>query len=197
MTVNFDTAFFEAAYGRANQLPPSDIPEIIFCGRSNVGKSSLLNKILRRKALARVSSSPGKTATINFYRAGDIRLADLPGYGYAKIPGAEKDRFASLMEGYFAQQRNIPLAVQLIDMRHSPTKDDAAMMQLLINSGINFIVVMTKADKLKPMARKKRLEELASELDFLPHTTSKIPFSSVTGEGADDVKREIIKACSV
>lgn len=195
MNVNFETAFFEAAYGNAKQLPPSDLPEVIFCGRSNVGKSSLLNKILRRKSLARVSSSPGKTATVNFYRAGDVRLADLPGYGYAKVPAAEKRRFAELMEGYFASERQICLTVQLIDMRHTPTADDISMMQLLASRGMRFIVVMTKADKLKPMQRKKRLAELESELSFLPDNTVKIPFSAVTGEGADAVKNEIIRSC--
>ena len=175
MEVNFQTAYFETAYGSAKQLPASSIPEIIFCGRSNVGKSSLMNKILNRKSLAKVSSSPGKTATVNFYRIGDIRLVDLPGYGYAKISVSEKQRFADLMEGYFSQPRNIPLAVQLIDMRHPPTKDDVNMLNLYLELNMNFIIALTKSDKLKPMARKARLEELENELSFLSGDTVKIP----------------------
>ncbi|HIZ16600.1 MAG TPA: ribosome biogenesis GTP-binding protein YihA/YsxC [Firmicutes bacterium] len=197
MEVNFQTAYFETAYGSAKQLPASSIPEIIFCGRSNVGKSSLMNKILNRKSLAKVSSSPGKTATVNFYRIGDIRLVDLPGYGYAKISVSEKQRFADLMEGYFSQPRNIPLAVQLIDMRHPPTKDDVNMLNLYLELNMNFIIALTKSDKLKPMARKARLEELENELSFLSGDTVKIPFSSVTGEGAEEIKKEILKACGL
>lgn len=197
MEVNFQTAYFETAYGSAKQLPGSDMPEIIFCGRSNVGKSSLMNKILCRKSLAKVSSSPGKTATVNFYRIGDIRLVDLPGYGYAKISGSEKQRFADLMEGYFSRPRNIPLAVQLIDMRHPPSKDDINMLNLYLELNMHFIIALTKSDKLKPMARKARLEELEKELSFLPGDTVKIPFSSVTGEGAEEIKKEILKSCGL
>lgn len=173
------------------------MPEIIFCGRSNVGKSSLMNKILGRKSLAKVSSSPGKTATVNFYRIGDIRLVDLPGYGYAKISGSEKQRFADLMEGYFSRPRNIPLAVQLVDMRHPPSKDDINMLNLYLELNMHFIIALTKSDKLKPMARKARLEELEKELSFLPVDTVKIPFSSVTGEGAEEIKKEILKSCGL
>lgn len=197
MEVNFQAACFESAFGSAKQLPDSDIPEIIFCGRSNVGKSSLMNKILGRKSLAKVSSSPGKTATVNFYRAGDVRLVDLPGYGYAKISGSEKQRFAQLMEGYFSRPRNIPLAVQLIDMRHPPSKDDVNMLNLYSELKIHFIIALTKSDKLKPTARRLRLEESEQELSFLPDGIIKIPFSSVTGEGTDDIKKEILKACGL
>lgn len=195
MEVNFQSARFESAFGSAGQLPESDMPEIIFCGRSNVGKSSLMNKILGRKSLARVSSSPGKTATVNFYRVGGIRLVDLPGYGYAKISAGEKRRFASLMEGYFSKPRNIPLAVQLVDMRHPPSADDIHMLNLYLQLDMHFIIALTKADKLKPTARRQRLESLGDELDFLPEDTVKIPFSAVTGEGAEEIKREILKSC--
>ena len=197
MKVNFHTAYFESSFGNAKQLPKSEIPEIIFCGRSNVGKSSLMNKILGRKSLAKVSSSPGKTATVNFYRAGDIRLVDLPGYGYAKISGSEKQRFASLMEEYFGPPRNIPMAIQLIDMRHPPSRDDINMLNLYLELNIRFIIVLTKSDKLKPMARKARLEGIENELGFLTEDVIKIPFSSVTGEGVEQVKEEILKSCGL
>ena len=147
--MNLQDAAFEAAYGTFAQLPTSDLPEIAFSGRSNVGKSSLLNRLFNRKSLARVSSVPGKTVTINFYSVGDVRFVDLPGYGYAKVPKAEKIRWAEMMEGYFNSDRNIKLVVQLVDMRHPPTKDDIMMMEFLQQTGYEFIVVMTKSDKLK------------------------------------------------
>ena len=105
--MNFHIVEFEAAYGKSGQIPRSDLPEIVFSGKSNVGKSSLINKLLYRKSIARVSATPGKTATINFFRLSDARFADLPGYGYAKVSRAEKQRWGELVEGYFAQDRNI------------------------------------------------------------------------------------------
>jgi len=116
--MNFNNAQFEKAYGTFAQLDESDLPEICFSGRSNVGKSSLINKVLGRKSIARVSSKPGKTVTINFYKVDNVRLVDLPGYGYAKVPFKEKDRWSDLMEGYFGSQRNIKMVFQLIDMRY-------------------------------------------------------------------------------
>ena len=106
--MRFDNGVFELAAGRSSQLPAGDLPEIVFSGKSNVGKSSLINKLLNRKNLARVSATPGKTATINFYRLDQARLVDLPGYGYAKVSLAEKKRWAELVEGYFQQERNSP-----------------------------------------------------------------------------------------
>ena len=126
--MRFDNAAFEFAAGRVEQLPPDDLPEIVFSGRSNVGKSSLINKLVNRKALARVSATPGKTGTINFYRLADCRLVDLPGYGYAKVSQTEKLRWANLVEGYFSAGRRIGLVVQIVDMRHKPTADDLHMI---------------------------------------------------------------------
>ena len=119
--MNFHIVEFEASYGKSKQIPDSDMPEIVFSGKSNVGKSSLINKILYRKSIARVSATPGKTTTINFFKLNEVRFADLPGYGYAKVSKSEKDRWAELVEGYFAQQRNIALIIQICDIRHSPT----------------------------------------------------------------------------
>jgi len=180
--MNTNAFAFEASYGTARQLPPSTLPEIAFAGRSNVGKSSLLNCLLRRKALARVSGTPGKTVTVNFYSDGNVRLADLPGYGYAKRPQSELKRFAELMEGYFRSGRNIALVVQLIDMRHPPTRDDHTMLAFLCGAGLPFVIALTKRDKLRPMEYARRVEALDSEFAAYGDCV-KIPFSSETGEG--------------
>ena len=129
--MNFNNAQFEKAYGTFSQLEASDLPEICFSGRSNVGKSSLINKVLGRKSIARVSSKPGKTVTINFYRVDSVRLVDLPGYGYAKVPFSEKSRWSDLMEGYFGSGRNIKTVFQLIDMRHPATAFDFSMLEYM------------------------------------------------------------------
>lgn len=122
--MNFQNAEFEMAAGTAGQLPKATLPEIAFSGRSNVGKSSLLNRLVNRKALARTSATPGKTATINFYRLAACRFVDLPGYGYARVSKSEKNRWAELVNGYFTQERWLNLVLQLVDMRHKPTADD-------------------------------------------------------------------------
>lgn len=182
--MNLQDAAFEAAYGTFAQLPTSDLPEIAFSGRSNVGKSSLLNRLFNRKSLARVSSVPGKTVTINFYSVGDVRFVDLPGYGYAKVPKAEKMRWAEMMEGYFNSERNIRLVVQLVDMRHPPTKDDLQMLSFLLENKIPFVVALTKSDKLNKTEYAQRLKSVQTELDFV-QTEYLIPFSAVTGEGRE------------
>lgn len=183
--MRYDKAEFKAAYGTFGQLPQSDLPEIAFAGRSNVGKSSLLNKLFMRKSLARVSSVPGKTITINFYEAENVNFVDLPGYGYAKVAKTEKQRWAEMMEGYFNSDRNIKLVVQLVDMRHPPTKDDIMMMEFLQANGYEFIVVMTKADKLKKKSEyNARIEISKKEMSFVPEERI-IPFSSETGAGLD------------
>lgn len=191
--MNYNTAQFEQAYGISSQLPKSDLPEIAFAGRSNVGKSSLLNKLFNRKQLARVSSVPGKTITINFYKVDNCRFVDLPGYGYAKISKQEKERFSELMEGYFQSKRNLKLVVQLVDMRHRPSDDDYAMIEFLNHHQIPFIVVMTKSDKLKVKEYQKRLEASASELAAAGDVKC-IPFSSLTGKGAEEIKQAIEEA---
>lgn len=189
--MRYDKAEFKAAYGTFGQLPESDLPEIAFAGRSNVGKSSLLNKLFGRKNLARVSSVPGKTITINFYQVDEYNFVDLPGYGYAKVAKTEKDRWAEMMEGYFNSDRNIKLVVQLVDMRHPPTKDDLMMMEFLQSTGYEFIVVMTKADKLKKKKDyNERIEKSKQEMSFVPEERI-IPFSSETGQGLDIVKKYI------
>lgn len=190
--MNFNKAEFERAFGLSAQLPIADKPEITFAGRSNVGKSSLLNKLFNRKNLARVSSVPGKTVTVNFYNVDGERFLDLPGYGYAKIPKAEKQRFAELMEGYFQSGRDIRLVVQLIDMRHKPTADDMAMISFLKQFEIPFAVVLTKSDKLKKKEYTSQKELIINELGNPEYPV--IPFSSVTGEGVEEIKCVIEKA---
>ena len=191
--MRFDKAQFEASYGTAAQLPVSDAAEIAFAGRSNVGKSSMLNKILNRKNLARVSSVPGKTVTINFFDCDGIKLVDLPGYGYAKVNFNEKKRWADLMEGYFKSDRNIRLVVQLTDMRHPVTADDLDMMRFMQAAGYPFIVVMTKSDKLNKTERANRLEAIKTELAEFGDVET-IPFSAQNGEGAEQIRKAIADA---
>ena len=188
--MNFNEVSFEFAAGTVDQFPESDMPEVVFSGHSNVGKSSLINKLVQRKALARVSAQPGKTATINFYRLQDFRMVDLPGYGYAKVSKAEKARWASLVEGYLSAQRNIKLIVQIIDIRHKPTKDDYDMISFLYNANAPFVIVLTKKDKLKKTAYEKRIDEVIDELQDY-EGVELIPFSAVTGDGLDDIKEVI------
>lgn len=186
--MRYETAEFEAAFGTFAQLPPSDLPELAFAGRSNVGKSSLINKLLNRKSLARVSGVPGKTITINFYRIEAVRLVDLPGYGYAKVAKSEKERWAEMMEGYFNSGRNIRLVVQLIDMRHAPTADDMGMIRFLAHNRIPFLIAMTKSDKLKKKSqREAALQTIHESLSFL-NDVQMIPFSAVSGEGVAEIK---------
>ena len=188
--MRFDKVKYEASYGTAQQLPASEQIEIAFAGRSNVGKSSMLNKILNRKNLARVSSVPGKTVTVNFFDCDGIKLVDLPGYGYAKVNFNEKKRWADLMEGYFTSDRNIRLVVQLTDMRHPVTKDDLDMMRFMQSAGYDFIVVMTKSDKLNKTERTKRMEAIHTELAEFGDVKI-IPFSASNGEGADEIRKAI------
>lgn len=168
--------------GRFDQLPPSDVAEIAFAGRSNVGKSSMINKIFNRKQLARVSAMPGKTVTINFFRLENVRFADLPGYGYAKVAKSEKQRWAQLIEGYFNDGRNIQLVFQLVDMRHPPTADDLQMIDYLIEHEFPFVVVLTKRDKLSKKQQADRLAALQQEIPYADQITM-IPFSAETGKG--------------
>lgn len=192
--MNYNNAQFFTSYGSFKQIPPSDRTEIAFSGRSNVGKSSLINKIFNRKSLARVSAVPGKTATINFYSLENLFFVDLPGYGYAKVSKSEKERWGSLIEGYLNDDRDLALVFQLIDFRHPPTADDIMMVNFLIDSGIPFVVVLTKADKLSKKQREERRASLLTELPCAEDITI-IEFSAQTGEGRDEI-RSIIEEIS-
>lgn len=189
--MNYNKVQFEAAFGTLKQIPQSDLPEIVFAGRSNVGKSSMLNRIFNRKNLARVSSVPGKTITINFFKVEDVRIVDLPGYGYAKVAKGEKRRWAEMMEGYFQSPRNIKLVVQLVDMRHKPSEDDYIMMRFLKDADIPFVVAATKSDKLNKTQYNERKNALRDELAEFGDNLTIIPFSSEKGDGVDELKAVI------
>lgn len=180
---------FLMSCGVSSQLPASDLPEVVFSGKSNVGKSSLINRITNRKGIARVSATPGKTATINFFSLKDFMLVDLPGYGYAKVSDSEKDRWAELVEGYFADNRRFALVVQICDIRHKPTADDLQMIEFLSANNFPFVVVLTKKDKLNKTELTNQTEyykELLSQYNAECYT-----FSALKGDGTDDIRAVI------
>ncbi len=185
--MNYNNASFFASYGKYEQLPAPTRTEIAFSGRSNVGKSSLINKLLNRKSLARVSAVPGKTATINFYSLENIYIVDLPGYGYAKVAKSDKKRWNELIGGYLSAQREIGVVFQLIDFRHPPTADDIAMINSLIDGEVPFVIVLTKADKLSANQRTAAREALKSTLPCADELTI-IEFSAQTGEGVEEIR---------
>ena len=185
--MNYHNVVFETSFGKSSQLTQSDLVEIAFAGRSNVGKSSLINKIFNRRALARVSAVPGKTATINFFRLENVRFADLPGYGYAKVSHGEKERWGDLIETYFNSERRIGLVFQLIDMRHAPTKDDLMMVDFLIENEFPFVVVLTKKDKLSKKQQEERLRALQTELPCADQIHI-VPFSAMNGDGVEELR---------
>lgn len=190
--MKYESFQFETSFGVSAQLKPSDLPEIVFSGRSNVGKSSLLNRLLGRKNLARVSAVPGKTATINFFRGDGVRFVDLPGYGYAKISQSEKKRWAELMEHYFTSGREIRLVIQLTDMRHPITADDRNMLDFMEHNALPYVVVMTKSDKLNKSEYAARMQAIVQELDGY-HPRAVVPFSALKGHGVPELKAEIEK----
>lgn len=169
------------------QYPPKDAPEIALCGRSNVGKSSLINTLVNRKNLARTSATPGKTATINFYEIKDkYRLVDLPGYGYAKVSKEEKKKWGGMIENYLSKRENLKGVFLLVDARHRPTEDDKTMFEWIKTFGYEPIVVATKLDKLKKSEIEKNLTEIYNFLG-LDYDSVLIPFSAQTREGREEV----------
>lgn len=189
--MKIESAQFELSVGVGSQLPSSVLPEVAVSGRSNVGKSSLINRLLNRKALARTSATPGKTITVNFYRLDTLRLVDLPGYGYAKLSHSEKQRFSKTIGQYLEDDRDLRLVLQLIDMRHPPTADDRQMLQYLAESELPFLVVLTKSDKLNRTQREQRLQAFAEEFSAY-EGLQWIPFSAQNGEGVEEL-RQILK----
>ncbi|MDO4290963.1 MAG: ribosome biogenesis GTP-binding protein YihA/YsxC [Eggerthellaceae bacterium] len=188
--MNFHKASFKAAYGTSRQLPASKRPEVSFAGRSNVGKSSLLNKLMYRKNLAKVSQTPGKTATINFYDVDGFDFVDLPGYGYAKVAKSELGRWSDLIEGYFNQDRQFALVASLIDIRHDPSALDHHMVEFLKEAALPFAVVLTKADKLSRTQQNRQRAAISKALD-LPQDTPIVVTSSAKGDGIDDLRKLI------
>lgn len=188
--MNFHNAKFKAAYGTSKQLPKSTLPEVSFAGRSNVGKSSLLNKLMFRKNLAKVSQKPGKTATINFYDVDGIDLVDLPGYGYAQVSKSELERWSDLIEGYFNDERYFALVVSLIDIRHDVSALDHDMVDFLLESDLPFAIALTKADKLSKQKANSQKAKIAKQL-MLPKNTPVIVTSSEKGTGIDELRNLI------
>lgn len=191
--MNFHNASFKAAYGTSSQLPASERPEVSFAGRSNVGKSSLLNKLMFRKGLAKVSSTPGKTATINFYDVDGADFVDLPGYGYAKVSKSEKGRWSELIEGYFNQERRFALVVSLIDIRHEATALDLNMVEFLKESGLPFAIALTKADKLSKQQAMKQAAAIRRQL-ALPKDVPMLATSSEKGTGVEELRHLLAEA---
>ena len=186
--LNVQNTTLAVTAGLPEQLVRDSLPQAAFSGRSNVGKSSLVNALLRRKKLARVSGEPGKTITINYYKVdGKLYLVDLPGYGYAKRSDAEQRRFARLTDGYLQENEQLKLVVQLIDLKVGPTEDDMMMLDWLVQTDTPFIIVATKADKPNKTDREKMLQYLGQFCDTV------IPFSALKGEGRDDVMAAIEK----
>ena len=188
--MNFNNVTFERSFGISSQLPPSTLPEVAFAGRSNVGKSSMLNALFGRKSLAKVSQKPGKTSTINFFATEGARFVDLPGYGYAKVAKSEKGRWSELIEGYFNQDRRFALVVSLVDIRHDPSALDMHMAKFLWENDFPFAIALTKADKLSKQAAGKQASAIRKKLD-LPKDIPFVVTSSSNGTGIDELRRLI------
>ena len=191
--MNFHLSEFQASYGLSSQLPASDRPEFVFSGRSNVGKSSLITRLCFLKNLSRVSTTPGKTATINFYQVDSVYFVDLPVYGYAKVSNADRRRWDELINSYFEAERRTTLLVQLLDSRHAPSADDLQMLEYLAYHRIPFIAVLTKADKLKKTQQEAAMADFVDRL--APYGCRKIFLTSAEkGLGIEDVQ-QYLAAC--
>ena len=193
--LNFQKASFVSSYGVPEQLPPTQQMEIAFAGRSNVGKSSMLNRLFGRKRLARVSSVPGKTATINFYRLDSVFCVDLPGYGYAKASKKERERLDRLVSGYFSDDRDLLLVVILLDIRRAPSELDRKMIDLCISQELPFLLLLTKADKFSASRQKEQLLLFKKEIPYADQFT-RLPFSAVTGQGVEELRSILNELCA-
>ena len=193
--MNLQKAEFVTSIADLDRLPTDGLPQIVFSGKSNVGKSSVINRVLNRKNFARVGESPGKTTHINFFRI-DQRayFVDLPGYGYAKVSKAEKERWGKLMEQYFAVPERIDLGILIVDARHKPTANDVTMSEYFQNAGRPFLVVANKLDKLKKSELEPNMAQIRSTL-ALSEDTRLIPFSAEKGTGRDALVKAIMDVC--
>lgn len=184
--MNFNNVEFVISAAAVKDFPGNGLPEIAFAGKSNVGKSSVINRVLQRKNFARVGEKPGKTVHINYFLLDkQCYLVDLPGYGFAKVSQSEKDRWAKLMEAYFAENR-IDLGVMIVDARHAPTNNDITMASWFLNSGCPFVVVANKLDKLKKSEIVPNLARIREDLE-LPEDCPVIPFSAEKGDGRQEL----------
>ena len=188
-------AEFKCSSERISQVPKDDLKDIAFIGRSNVGKSSLINMLTARTGLAKVSGTPGKTRLINHFRINDAwYLVDLPGYGYARVSKGERDRWGRLMEGYFADPELMTLGVMIVDARHKPTADDCTMAQWYRDAGCPFVVVANKLDKLKKSQVEPALQLVRETLE-LTEADILLPFSAEKGMGKEDLIRLLVQTC--
>ena len=194
--LNVNKAEFIKSAASPNQFIRSSTPSVVFAGKSNVGKSSVINRMLNRKNFARVGASPGKTIHVNYFLIdGKVYFVDLPGYGYAKVSQAERDRWGKLMEQFFAAEGLIDLGVMIVDARHKPTADDVTMAEWFKNSGCRLVVVANKLDKLKKSEIEPNMALIRQTLD-LPEQVLLIPFSAEKGQGRDALMAEIMKEFS-
>lgn len=183
----------ETVCGITSKLPENDFPEIAFSGKSNVGKSSLINGLINRKSLARTSSQPGKTQTINFYNVNkNLYFVDLPGYGYAKVSKGIQEKWGDMIEGYLRTSKQLKAVFLLIDIRHEPSVNDKAMYDWIVYNGFNPIIIATKLDKIKRSQIQKNVSLIRKGLDVRPGTNI-IPYSALTKQGRDEIW-EIINA---
>lgn len=191
--MNISNARFEITAVGPGQYPGGGLPEVAFVGRSNVGKSSIINTLLNRKNLARVASTPGKTREINFYNIDDsLRLVDLPGYGYASVSKTKKSSWGNIIETYLTTRSQLRLLIMLVDIRHAPTEDDAIMHEWIKVGGLPYMIVATKADKISRNQSFSKLKDIKSILGMNDNVPF-ISFSSVTRQGRDEVWDEIQK----
>ena len=191
--MNFQKVEFLISAASTKDFPSRRLPEIAFAGKSNVGKSSVINRLLQRKNFARVGEKPGKTIHVNYFTVdSQCYLVDLPGYGFAKVSQSEKERWGRLMEDYFAAQR-IDLGILIVDYRHPPTNNDITMARWFMDSGCAFIVVANKMDKLKKSELEPNLRTIREDLE-LPEDCPIIPFSAEKGNGREELVKYILSA---
>ena len=177
----------ETVCGVTSKLPDNTLPEFAFAGKSNVGKSSMINALLNRKSLARTSAQPGKTQTINFYNVNDaMYLVDLPGYGYAKTSASEKEKWGKMIENYLHTSKKLQAVFLLIDIRHDPSANDKMMYDWMVYQGFTPIIIATKLDKIKRSQIQKNVKAIREGLNVQPGTTI-IPFSAETKQGRDEI----------
>ncbi|WP_407921082.1 ribosome biogenesis GTP-binding protein YihA/YsxC [Acetivibrio mesophilus] len=192
MSLNLNNARYEITAVKPDQYPKNDIPEVTFVGRSNVGKSSLINAMLNRKNLARVAATPGKTRLINFYNIDDqLYFVDLPGYGFAKVSKSMKASWKDVIETYLSERKQLRKIFLLVDIRHSPTSDDILMHEWLKSMERSYVIVATKLDKVPRSKIKERISDIRSTLKLEEHIKI-IPFSSETKQGRDELWEEIL-----
>ncbi len=186
----------ENVCGYTSRLPLNTLPEIAFAGKSNVGKSSLINTLVNRKALARTSSQPGKTRTINYYNVNDeLYLTDLPGYGFANVPESEKRKWGQLIERYLNSSQQLRAVFLLVDIRHDPSENDRMMYEWMVYQGFHPVIIATKADKIKRSQLSKQIKAIRTGLEVEPDTVV-IPFSAVTKQGRDEIWELMEELCS-